>query len=143
MNPTSWAPAASQQIYKAFIRPKMEYGLALVPGFAHSIEPYEKTQNLALRMILGTTRNTSIMAMRKLLKIESMRLRNQTLGAQFAAKLHNSIDSSVPAIKIWWNKQRIANVPKSHMEANSIIRNTFKLNKIWKDIINWTIWIIT
>ncbi|KAI9324821.1 hypothetical protein BDR26DRAFT_780079, partial [Obelidium mucronatum] len=50
-NSRGWAPAASARVYKAFVRPVMEYGLALYRGSPTFFQQYEAVQRLALRTL--------------------------------------------------------------------------------------------
>jgi hypothetical protein len=104
MNGGGFPQAASVRLYKAFIRPAMEYGIALTTLPKKLIDSLQKTQNMALRTMFGAQRNTSIKAMHKLLLLEDMTQRNQQLNIRFAARLNNSLDSTIPAVKFWWNR---------------------------------------
>ena len=106
MNGSGWTYASSALAYKMFIRPVMEYGIALRPLGAESNEmkSLERCQNHALRQILGVPASTSISAMHKVLLIEPMLHRNRVLNAQFTARLHNNNDAAIPAVVVWRNK---------------------------------------
>ena len=103
MNIGGFSPAASSTIYKTFIRPVMEYGLPLkvFPASSPISTTLQKAQNFALRLTFSAHRTTSINALQKLLLIAPMTTRNQVLNIQFAARLHNSKDLSIPAVRIW------------------------------------------
>lgn len=103
-NGTGWPTAASAAVYKSFVRPQLEYGLALTLLKKSRIKKVQQVQNLAMRMITSAPRNTSTNAHHRLLQLETMEFRNQKLNVKFATKLHNSRDQAVPAIKIWRNR---------------------------------------
>jgi len=73
MNITGFAPKASVRIYKTFVRPMLEYGLALAPlaEISNALQPLQRTQNFALRAIVSAPRHTSINALHKLLQVAS------------------------------------------------------------------------
>ncbi|KAJ3338452.1 hypothetical protein HDU83_008163 [Entophlyctis luteolus] len=103
MNATGWAPASSAKIYRSFIRPVMEYGVALKIPSREALKLYESVQNLALRTMVSVPRNTSIKALHKLLHVEPFDHRAKTLNAMWGAHLHNSTDRTMPAVRIWRN----------------------------------------
>ena len=71
-NGMGWAPASSVLIYKLFIRPVLEYGVALHVPSGKCLQSYETAQNNALRSLLSVDRSSSAGAIRKLLQVESM-----------------------------------------------------------------------
>ncbi|KAJ3016797.1 UNVERIFIED_CONTAM: hypothetical protein HDU68_012020 [Siphonaria sp. JEL0065] len=102
-NARGWAPAASARIYKTFVRPVMEYGLAL---FGHGMPAnlvgyYERVQTLALRTLTSTPKNTSKIALMKLLQVEPMSFRAKMLNLNWAARLNSSGDASNLAVKVF------------------------------------------
>ena len=101
MNVTGWAPAAARQVYLAFIRPAMEYGVALQQPTPKLLEKYHRTQALALRTILSAPPNTSIAALHRLLCIPTFAARAEELNFLFAARMHNSNDGTVPGVCAW------------------------------------------
>ena len=113
LNLNGFAPEASSRLYKTFIRPAMEYGLALKQLSAEEIKTYQKTQNMALRMIFSVPRNTSIEAMHKLAQVEPMETRNQILNLEFAGRIHNSTDKTIPATRIW--RSQIQDLPRNSL----------------------------
>jgi hypothetical protein len=105
MNAYGWPMAASISVYKSFIRPKMEYGLALKLLTQTQIYVLQKTQNKVMRKICGVPNNASTNAMQKLLRIVPMKTRNQILHAKFFGKLKNSRDRNIPATVMFNNSQ--------------------------------------
>jgi hypothetical protein len=101
MNLTGFAPAASTNVYRAFVRPVLEYGLALAPMTAKELEPLQKVQNMALRAVLSAPRHTSINALHKLLQVPPVAVRNEILNAKFATALNNNTNATVPAVNLW------------------------------------------
>jgi len=101
LNAKGWAPSASVRVYKAFIRPVMEYGLALHRPTAAILDMYEKVQILALRTLTSTPRNTSRAALLRLLQVETMAHRAQELNIMWAGRLLNSTDASNIAVKVF------------------------------------------
>ena len=103
-NGTGWPARSSAMVYKSFIRSVMEYGLCLDMLPAYQLKKLEQVQALAFRTMFSAPRMTSINAMHKLLQVEPIALRNIDLNLRFMARLHNSTDSSIPAVRLWWNK---------------------------------------
>lgn len=101
MNLGGYPQAASMKVYKAFIRPVMEYGLGLVILPKKVTTVLQKVQNIALRKILTAPNSTSIAGMHKLLCIETMETRNHVLALKFTGRIHNNSDISIPAVKVW------------------------------------------
>ena len=101
MNMSGFSVEASTRLYKSFIRPVMEYGLQLSPATPENLRLYQGTQNLALRAIFSAPKTASINALHKLAIIEKIQTRNQVLNLKFSGNLHNSMDGSIPAVRIW------------------------------------------
>lgn len=101
MNATGWPLTASLQAYKSFIRPVMEYGLAIEVLRPTNIAMYQAVQNLALRRIFGAPRNCSTQALHKLAKIETMEHRNWVLNASLLGRIHNSVSKSNPIVRLY------------------------------------------
>jgi hypothetical protein len=131
MNATGWAPASSVQVYKSFIRPKMEYGMALRPMNELYLDRMERIQNSAMRKILGAPKNTSIGAMRKLLQLPTMQHRNNLLNIQQAARWHNSTDRDRPAVVLWRNKLQTRSRSRLNPEYESSVALTVRKNPLW------------
>lgn len=130
MNITGIAPAASIKLYKAFIRPVIEYGAALRILPQKITESLQKTQNMALRTILSGNRSTSINAMHKLLLVEKFAHRNAILNISFIGRLHNSTDGSILAVKYYRNK--IQDVGPSLLIKNTdSLTKSGRSNPIW------------
>ncbi|KAJ3239207.1 hypothetical protein HDU77_011317 [Chytriomyces hyalinus] len=101
MNAMGWAPAASVNIYKSFVRPVLEYGVALKLPSASTLKLYESAQRLALRTLTSAPRNTSTAALHKLLQVEPFKHRATELNLMWSSRLHNSTDRSIPAVRFW------------------------------------------
>lgn len=118
MNAYGWPMAASAAVYKLFIRPRMEYGLALKLLTQSQIYMLQKTQNKAMRKICGVPNNASTNAMQKLLRIVPMKTRNQILHAKFYGKLKNSRDKNIPATTMFNSNQQ-----KKNTVAAKVVKN--------------------
>ena len=106
MNANGWTTYASAQVFRMMVRPVMEYGVALKVLSVKEVRDYQKTQDLALRTIFSAPAKTSAHALHKLTLMEPFPLRNKLLHLSFSGRLHNSKDSSVPAVNLWWNGLR-------------------------------------
>ena len=128
VNAGGFAPAASVRLYKALVRPKMEYGLQLAVLGGKAATGVQRTQNLALRTIFGVGKTASINALHKLAQVAKMDTRNTELVARFASSLHNCQDPSVLAARMWW--QGLGARPLS----NSICGTTIPTkNRFWRE----------
>ncbi|KAJ3197845.1 hypothetical protein HDU82_001359 [Entophlyctis luteolus] len=130
MNATGWAPASSAKIYCSFIRPVMEYGVALKIPSREALKLYESVQNLALCTMVSVPRNTSIKALHKLLHVEPFDHRAKTLNAMWGARLHNSTDRKMPAVHIWRNA--LAQAPQPNQVC--LPRLLLSTNTIWNHL---------
>ena len=101
LNAQGWAPSASIQIYKSFIRPVLEYGLALHQPKGPVLKVYEQVQTLALRTLTSTPRNTSRAALMRLLQVEPIPHRAMELNLQWAARLNNSKEACNLAVRVF------------------------------------------
>ena len=118
-------------VYKLFIRPILEYGLQLKILNQKDISEYQRTQNLALRCMLGAAPKTSINAMHKLLQIEKMEIRNLELNCNFYGKLHNSSNGQIPAVVVFKKSLAI----KKH-EKDSLVKNFVKKKTVYGNLKN-------
>lgn len=103
-NGNGWPLEASARVYKAFIRPVMEYGISLRVLEPKQIQSLQKTQNMALRTMFSVPSNTSSNAMMKLAQTPPMKFRNQILNVGFACRLNNSNDGKRPPVKLFRNQ---------------------------------------
>lgn len=103
-NANGWPLEASARVYKAFIRPVMEYGIALRILETKQVQQLQKAQNMALRTMFSVPRTTSCNAMMKLALVPPMKLRNQILNIGFACRLFNSNDGTRPPVKLFRNQ---------------------------------------
>ena len=78
-----WSFQHSIVVYKTFIRPLFEYGLALTLLPKPVIACLQKCQNEALRRILSTAHDTSIPAMHAFLNVDYMEFRNHLLQMKY------------------------------------------------------------
>ena len=118
MRRNGFSTDASVRLYKAFIRPTLEYGLQLKIISEEGINRLERAQCVGLRTILSVPLNTSINAMHRIACLESMSLRNQTLNYTFFSKLTINTLSSSPAQDIW--RAAVDNMPD--LAENSVVR---------------------
>jgi hypothetical protein len=87
MNMYGLPARAAVTIYKAFIRPQLEYALCTKILNQTEIEILQKVQNLALRTVLSCARSTSTTATHKLLGIPTMKCRNELLAYNNARRM--------------------------------------------------------
>jgi hypothetical protein len=93
-----WRPSSSILIYKTFLRPMLEYGLAVARLPADLLARIQRVQNLALRTIFSCGFSTSIAAMHSLGFVVPIEHRNLELNARYFRKLYDSEDFSNSAV---------------------------------------------
>ena len=81
------------RLYKAFLRPGLEYGITLVRPTHASMETIEKAQRLALRGILGVHSNSNSEVVLALTNCPSMRTRRECLLHSRMERLIRIFDS--------------------------------------------------
>ena len=123
LNLFGWPLAGSIRIYKAFIRPQMEYGLALGLLTPTQLKPLEQAQNHALRAVFGCGPRSSIQAMQKVARVEPMKDRNAWLSVKFATKLHNSTDATIPAVRFW--REAVQGGRKTSLATVTVKKNQY------------------
>ena len=124
MNLGGFAPSASINLVKTFVRPVYEFGMQLCIWPQKELEQIQITQNMALRCILSAAQKTSISSMHKLLHVPLVKDRNQILSARFHAQLNNNQNATIPAVNLWWKGSNT-------MNRQSLIYNAKRKNKIW------------
>jgi hypothetical protein len=73
----------SARLYATFIRPKAEYGLAIVRLKKKESKALESTQDKCLRMMYGGHPTSSTMVLRHMVNLPSMAFRSDTLVTKF------------------------------------------------------------
>ncbi len=86
-----WQPTSNVGFYKTFLRPLLEYGMAvdIIPN--EEMKVIQLAQNQALRSMFSTAHTTSTAAVHKLAGVPSMESRNRSLFATFYKKLKAKI----------------------------------------------------
>ena len=123
-NITGWAPAAAARVFTTFVRPTMEYGVALRLPTPKLALIYQRTQNLALRTMCSATASTSVAALHRLTCIQPFAERCKELNMLSAARFHNSNDASTIGVQLWrravgWQQPP----PKSSLPMHSLTQN--------------------
>ena len=108
-NGYGWTERCNATVYKTFLRPMIEYGLALRPYAKATLDRIEKAQAWAVRKGLSVARSTSTLACLGALAIDTMEFRNLKLNARFMVNLHQSVDGRVPAVRVYWGLKQAAN----------------------------------
>jgi len=86
LNPRGFPPALKVSIYKQFLRPTMEYGLAVTHYTKKSLAPLVKSQKLALRKIFGGHPRSETMVVQTLSGLPSPLSRAQILQAKYIVR---------------------------------------------------------
>jgi hypothetical protein len=114
-NGLGWRPNSCLQVYKQFIRPTMEYGLALAPLDKNCTNTLQKVQNLALRTMFSVASSTSVDGLHRLTCLPSMKERNHELNVRYMGRLHNRNDKLVPAIRMYWSLLQTNPLPEQSL----------------------------
>lgn len=97
-NPTGLPRLLATQLYQQFIRPKMEYGLAIIKTNKTQLKKIERSQNQCLRMIFGGHRTSSTIVFRHMAGLPTMEERVEILRAKFLARAFYLPDDSLFSI---------------------------------------------
>jgi hypothetical protein len=123
-NLTGFPQSSSSQIYKSFIRPTLTYGLALEIHDPKWSSRYIQVEGFELQQCFSASQRSSRNALHKLLKVEPLETRINILNIKFMGKLHNSVDSSIPAVKLYWVRLQSGN-------GQSLVTLAKKNNPLW------------
>ena len=85
----------STRFYRQFIRPKMEYGLAITKFSQEDCKTLQETQNTCLRKIYGTKTNQSMAVIHHIPNLENMTDRITILQAKFIFRSFNMPDDAL------------------------------------------------
>jgi hypothetical protein len=86
--PSGFSPLLSARLYRAFIRPKFEYALAISRFIEPDRKALERLQDRCLRMIFGGHRTSSTTVFRHMCDLPSMNERTTALVFKFCIRLH-------------------------------------------------------
>lgn len=90
MNHKGLPPALSAQIYKTFIRPKLEYGIGILPEGRETrqgMEMMERLQRKCMKMALSMPNQTDADLMHVLFALPTMKQRRKELGALWTCRV--------------------------------------------------------
>ncbi|KAG1015492.1 hypothetical protein G6F26_013243 [Rhizopus arrhizus] len=73
----------SSRLFAAFIRPKLEYGLAIAQLTRKDYDELNRAQDRCLRMLVGGHRTASTVVLRHITNLPSMSFRADTLVLKF------------------------------------------------------------
>ena len=124
MNAFGWRPSMSLAVYKSFIRPMMEYGLAVAILPKGVITMLQQVQNMALRKILGVGNNTSILAMHVMCNIEMMASRNQILNLVYFQRVLSPDRANLPASLVVSREMELIN----RLKGSSMVKRFVSKN---------------
>ena len=83
LNATGLSRLLSTQLYAQFIRPKLEYGVAITSFTKTALKQIEQAQNKCIRMIYGAHKNSETKVMRHITNLPSMNERVNILQAKY------------------------------------------------------------
>ncbi|KAJ8652485.1 hypothetical protein O0I10_011883 [Lichtheimia ornata] len=127
LRPSGFSRLLACRLYRQFIRPKMEYGLAIhtIPRKLSTV--LEQAQSNCLRMIYGGSASASTQVMCHLANLPRMEDRITILQAKFLIRAHNLPDDS-----LLHNLQPIIRNRKTRTGS---WRSLLSTNTIWKDLL--------
>ena len=127
------------EVFRSFIRSKMEYGLCLCNVNEKQLKPLQDIQNTALRRMLGVGPGTSIALLHCMTGLPTMAARHEVLKAQWLFRLRHLNDQQplmikqvVPdstnqpdrlTYKLMWHNQLILQVETAMLELQQEQRN--------------------
>lgn len=97
LNPTGWRLQQRLTAYKSFLRPMLEYGMALSILPKSITNMIQQAQNYVLRLMLRGSKNTATASLHILLDLETIATRNIELNARYFNSLLNSTKADHPA----------------------------------------------
>ena len=130
MNAYGWRPIMSLNIYKAFIRPMMEYGLALQLVPKSILKQLQNVQNLALRRIASVNRSTSIAGLHTIFGLENMEERNELLHMKYFNTIINGYKKDHPVGVVIGQEMKVIR----RLKGGSLLKKFTKHSK-WKDTV--------
>ncbi|KAJ8651345.1 hypothetical protein O0I10_013156, partial [Lichtheimia ornata] len=123
-NPRGFPRLLAIRLYQQFIRPKMEYGLAITPFNKAHLRKLEQAQDSCLRRIFGGHSKSSTKAFRHMANLPTMQDRVAILGAKFLIRAFSLPDDALLPIM----KPLISN---SHVHLWHKLTTT---NTIWNQL---------
>ncbi|KAG0925951.1 hypothetical protein G6F63_012978 [Rhizopus arrhizus] len=82
----------SSRLYAMFVRPKLEYGLAISKLLKKDYDELERAQSRCLRLIVGGHKTSSTVVLRHICNLPSMRFRADTLVLKFCLRVQTLPD---------------------------------------------------
>lgn len=131
-NLTGFDQTTSINIYLTFLRPMLEYGVALCPS-REALTKYQYVQNMCLGAMFSSPRKTSISALHKLTLIEPFDCRVAILGCKYWARLWNTNDGNIPAVKFAWKStvySRLKNILSKKIAKHPFWSHARKLDHL-------------
>ena len=89
MNPNGWRLKQKLLVYKSFLRPMLEYGLALAPMPTPIKKALQAAQNYTLKLMVHANKCTSINALHCIMEIETIEMRNTELHSRYFNNILN------------------------------------------------------
>jgi hypothetical protein len=129
MNPTGWRLKQKLLTYKSFLRPMIEYGLALTILPRVPLASLQKAQNFCLKLMLHGGKSTSTAAMHLVMELETIHMRNIELNARYFNNLLNGDKQHHPVGLL---VRAIYNAGAKAAAKNSLL-TLFKKNSCWKE----------
>ncbi|KAG2214749.1 hypothetical protein INT45_002988, partial [Circinella minor] len=112
-SPAGFPRHLSIQLYKQFIRPKFEYGLAIARFRQIDAKRLDRAQDNCLRMLFGGHSKASTIVFRHMGNIPTMSERIVTLGAKFLNRLsYLPDDALITMLKPFFTNKRFHQLPK-------------------------------
>ncbi|KAJ3407901.1 hypothetical protein HDV05_005237, partial [Chytridiales sp. JEL 0842] len=128
MNGWGWRPITSRQLYPAFIRSLLEYGLQLRPLTEEELHPLQTLQNKALSAMFSVAVSTSSAALHLLTGLPPIHQRNLVLNAQYINRIHHSTKKDHPATVAY---REALQAPANKL---SFFHTSVRRNPLWTEV---------
>ncbi|KAI9493051.1 hypothetical protein BDB00DRAFT_764344 [Zychaea mexicana] len=113
LNPSGLSQMLASRLYAQFIRPKLEYGLAVTSFPKTQLKALEQAQSTCIRMVYGAHSHSETKVMHHLAKLPSMHERTAILQAKFLRRAHFLPDDALLTCLL----PTITTQPGSHWKA--------------------------
>lgn len=112
-SPAGFPRHLAVRLYKQFIRPKFEYGLAITRFRKKDVKLFDRAQDRCLRMLFGGHATSSTLVFRHMADLPTMGERIAILGAKFLLRLQElPSDALLPTLQPHIRNARLHLLPK-------------------------------
>jgi hypothetical protein len=120
-NRSGFSLLLSSKLYRTFIRPKFEYGIAITKFLKKDITALEKIQDRCLRLLVGGSTSSSMTVLKLMTNLPSMVWRRDVLTTKYCLRI-----TSLPSNCLLILLQRALSLPSllsKYLEKNRLFRS--------------------